>query len=151
MNPSARLIGIVLVSLFGCATQPDFAAPTLAQPATGREATGSMAELYVFNDSGWTLIPGNQDITDNGKLIASLPRQTYIRLFISPGAHVLHPEPFLWRQEVKLNAEPGAKYYIVVGYKPERSWAWPLAGPPLLMKQLSEEEARPLLSDMKPR
>jgi hypothetical protein len=108
-----------------------------------------MAELYVFNDSGWTLIPSNQEVTDNGKPLASLPRQTYSRLFITPGRHVLRPEPFLWKQEVMLNAESGARYYVVIGYRPERSWAWPLAGPPLLMKQLSEEEARPLMTEMK--
>jgi hypothetical protein len=109
-----------------------------------------MAELYVFNDSGWTLIPSNQEVTDNGKPLASLPRQTYVRLVITPGRHVLRPEPFLWKQEVMLNAESGARYYVVIGYKPERSWAWPLAGPPLLMKRLSEDEARSLMTEMKP-
>jgi hypothetical protein len=109
-----------------------------------------MAELYIFNDSGWTLMPGKQKVTDQGKLIASLPRQTYTRVLVAPGIHVLHPKPVVGRHEVTLNAEAGARYYVVIGYRPERSWVAPFAGSPVIMKQLSEEEARPLLETMKP-
>ncbi len=137
--------------VYGCASQQNVGATSPAQPAVSLQIPQGMAALYLFNDSGWTLIPGNQDITDNGKPIASLPRQTYTRFFITPGPHVLRPDPFLWKQEVSLHAEPGASYYIVIGYRPERSWALPLAGSPLLMKQLSEEEAQPLMREMKPR
>lgn len=119
-----------------------------------KDETHSQTEerFYCFGevDSGVLTVRFTYRASVNGKPIASLPRQTYVRLFITPGSHVLRPEPFLWNQEVALNAESGAKYYVVVGYKPERSWARPLAGPPLIMKQLSEEEARPLTREMKP-
>lgn len=135
--------------MFGCASPQNVGTTSLVQPATPFQIPEGMSALYLFNDSGWTLIPGNQDVTDNGKPIASLPRQTYTSIIITPGPHLLRPDPFLWKQEVSLHAEPGANYYIVIGYKPERSWALPLAGAPLLMKRLSEEEAKQLMKEMK--
>jgi hypothetical protein len=122
---------------------------TAAQPAPPDDA--GKAELVVINDSGPTLIPSDQKVTDNGKPLASLPRQTYARLRIAPGPHQLRPEPFLWKQEVSLDAKGGEAYYVVVAYKPERSWAAPFAGAPLLLKQLSAAEAEALLATMKPR
>jgi len=143
------VLALVALYMSGCASQSSPVAPSLPRPETSLQIPEGEAELYVFNDSGRTLIPSNQVVTDNGKQIASLPRQTYVRIFIAPGSHVLRPEPFLWKQEVKLNVQPGDTRYIVIGYKPERSWASPLAGPPLLMKQLTDEESRPLLREMK--
>jgi hypothetical protein len=120
--------------------------PAPSAPAPELEA----AELFIFNDSGPTLIPGNQTVTDNGRTLASLPRHTYVRLALKPGPHVLRPEPPLWKQEVALNALAGNRYFVVVAYRPERSWATPLAGAPLLLREISPEEAEPLLREMKP-
>lgn len=134
----------VLVS--GCANQPGTAETAAGQPA-GSVPKG-MAELYLFNDGGSALASGNQEVTDNGKAIASLPRQAYTRLVIVPGTHVLRLAPLLWQQAVTLNAEAGARYYVVIGSKPGRSWASPMGGSPPL-RQLTEEQARPLMTEMK--
>ncbi len=112
----------------------------------GAAGTG---EITIFNDSGKTLIPSNQKVTDNGKAFASLARQTYVKVAVPAGAHLLRPDPFLWKQEVRLTVEPGSTHYVVVAYKPERSWALPAAGAPLMLKEISEAEAAPLLREMK--
>ena len=141
MNLRSALACVMLLA--GCATQPPAPAPT---PPPAADA----AELYIFNDSGWTLMPGNQTVTDNGQAIASLPRHTYARVSIARGPHVLRPEPFLWKQEVILNAEPARSYYVVVAYNPERSLGLGLgvAGAPLVLAQLTAEQAAPLLKEM---
>jgi len=103
-----------------------------------------LARLYVFNISGRTLIPSNQDIIDNGKPLASLPRLTYTIAPIPPGMHDLR----LHGRNLVLNAEGGKRYFVVAGYRPERSWAFPLAGDPVVIKQITEDEARPLLQEL---
>lgn len=117
--------------------------------AAAQERSAAAGELYLFNDSGRTLIPSNQVVTDNGRVLASLARQTYVRLPLAPGEHLLRPDPYLWKQEVRLQVTPGSTHYVVVAYKPERSWALPLAGPPLLLHQLNQHQAEPLLREMK--
>jgi hypothetical protein len=121
-----------------------------AEPPTPvPSAPPESGEVFIFNDSGPTLIPGNQNVTGNGKRVASLPRQTYVKLIVPPGPLLLRTDPFLWKQEVHLNVEPGKQYYVVVAYKPERSWVVPIAGSPLLLRQISDAEAMPLLGEMK--
>jgi hypothetical protein len=136
-------VSLAIVALFGRADGG------VSQSAGAASTPATTSVLYVLNDSGRTLFPSNQVVTDNDKEIVSLARQTYARLTIAPGQHVLRPEPYLWKQEVRLSVEPGATYFVVVAYKPERSWALPLAGPPLLLHELTEQEASPLLKDMK--
>lgn len=119
---------------------------SLALPAGGQDAlTGT---LFLLNDSGRTFIAGNQAVTDNGKPLASLPRASYVELELAPGRHVLRTDPFLWKQEVVLDVTAGQRYYVVVAYRPERSWAQPFAGTPLLLKPLPEADARALMRDM---
>src|SRR5512137_2238117 len=147
MNASRRLF--MLLTLVWAFAPPGFAqeqaapVPGVAQPQAGT------AELVIFNDSGKTLIPGNQKVTDNGKPLASLARQTYVKVVVAAGAHLLRPDPYLWKQEARLTIEPGTTRYIVVAYKPERSWALPAAGASLMLKEISESEAAPLLREMK--
>jgi len=81
--------------LSGCANQQNVGSISQTQETTPFQIQEAMAVLYLFNDSGWTLLSGNQDVTDNGKTIASLHRQTYTRIIITPGPHLLRPDPFL--------------------------------------------------------
>jgi hypothetical protein len=111
-------------------------------------AATAKADVYLFNDSGRTLIPSDQVVTDNGKKVASLPRQTYVKLELASGVHLLKPKPALWKQQVSLDVVAGRDYYVVVAYKPERSWAVPFAGAPLVLREITEEEAAPLLREM---
>ena len=116
-------------------------------PETASEVEAGL--LFVFNDSGPTLIPSNQVVTDNGTKLASLPRRTYAKVRLAPGAHLLKTDPPLWKQQVLLNVVAGKRYFVVVAYKPERSWATPLAGVPLVLHEITEEQAAPLLAEMK--
>ena len=121
------------------------AAPA-APPASAPEEAG---EVFLFNDSGPTLIAGNQNVTANGKRVASLPRKTWARLVFPPGPVLLRTDPFLWKQEVALTVRAGSKHYVVVAYRPERSWAAPFGGAPLLLREIGEAEATPLFGEMK--
>lgn len=123
---------------------PDAAA---SAPDTAPEVAAGL--LYVFNDSGPTLIPNNQVVADNGSKLASLPRRTYAKVRLTPGPHLLKPDPPLWKQQVLLNVVAGNRYFVVVAYKPERSWAGPLAGAPLVLHEITEEQAAPLMAEMK--
>lgn len=129
----------------GVAQQPT---PATAAAHAGEPQSTDSAVLYLFNDSGRTLVPGNQVVTDNGVRLASLPRLTYVRLQIAPGLHLLKPDPPLWKQEVRLDAVAGGRYFVVVAYRPERSWSAPLAGAPLILREITQEQAAPLLKEM---
>jgi len=142
MGRAIRHIGgyiFFAVVFAGCATVPS-GPPLLRDTAEGN------AELYIFNVSGWTLIPSNQDVTANEQLVASLPRGSYKRVYVRPGTHELR----LHGRRLKLEAVEGQTYYVTVGYRPELSWLFPLAGDPVVIKQISEEEARRLIGEMKP-
>jgi hypothetical protein len=81
------------------------------------------AELYFFNTSGWTLIPGNQDLYVDGKLLASLPRLTYTVFRVRPGMYDLRLHNMQWPgRMLALKAEAGKTYFVEVGYRPE---LWP--------------------------
>lgn len=137
---------LALAALPAGRAQPMAAQDAAAKPTDAPQAV--VAYLYVFNDSGRTLIPGNQVVTDNGARLVSLPRQTYARLQIAPGRHLLKPDPPLWKQQILLDAVAGQRYYVVIAYRPERSWAMPLAGAPLILREITEEQAAPLLKEM---
>lgn len=124
---------------------------SVSAPASETDAPAAVAHLFVFNDSGRTLIPSDQVVTDNGKKLVSLPRQTYVRLELPPGPHLLKPDPYLYKQQVLLNVVAGRRYFVVVAYKPERSWAAPLAGAPLVLQEITEDQAAPLLREMRPK
>lgn len=130
----AALIG----SLASCAEEP--ANP--AVPGSTSASEPGQGELYVFNDSGWTLVPSDQVLTDNGRELVRLPRQTYVRLTLPPGQHLQKPEPPLWEQEVRLAVKPGQRYIVVVAYKPQRSWLLPFARTPLVLREVGEGAGR---------
>ena len=114
---------------------------------TAVAATEPTATLYVMNDSGKTVISGKQTVNDNGRKLASLPRRTFQRFTIATGTHVLRPSSAK-KPEVRLEAEPGKTYYVVVAYRPGRSWGAPVAGSPMVLTQISEEEANELMRAM---
>jgi hypothetical protein len=154
-SPSAtrRVLGrcarlLLAMALVDVAATP--AAPAQV-PAADTGAPAAAGKLCIFNASGRTLVAGNQVVRDNGKVLASLPRHTYRCVDLPPGDHVLRPDPYLWKQEVKLLVASGSTYYVVIAYRPDRSWALPLAGPPLVLRQITQQEAEPLLDGMKPR
>ncbi|EEG08727.1 hypothetical protein [Pseudogulbenkiania ferrooxidans] len=58
-----------------------------AETPPAPEEVAESATLVVMNISGPTLVSSNQDISDNGSEIASLPRLTYKTLPIGAGHH----------------------------------------------------------------
>ncbi len=111
----------------------------------------AQAELVVMNLSGPTLFASNQDLTDNGTPLASLPRLTYQRLPLAPGAHEFRFKGFPKGSRVAtLQAEPGRIYYLVAAYRPERSMAFLIFGDSMVIKVVPEEEGLPLLNPLKP-
>ena len=122
-------------------------APFDPQPA----APPPQAELVVMNLSGPTLFASNQDLTDNCATLASLPRLTYKRLPLAPGAHEFRFKGFPKGSRLAtLQAEPGRTYYLVAAYRPERSMAFLVFGDSMVIKVVPEEEALPLLNPLKP-
>jgi hypothetical protein len=136
------VLGAVVIC--ACGAQPTTTATPAQFPPAGpyEEIPGGKAELYVFNASGWTLIQSNYTVKDSGQRIASLPRGTYKRLLIEPGAHELNAV----ERSVKFEALERYRYYFVVAYSPEKSWAFPFAGSPMFVGFVPEEKGRELLT-----
>ena len=110
----------------------------------------AQAELVVMNLSGPTLFASNQDLTDNGAPLVSLPRLTYKRLPLAPGAHEFRFKDFSKGPRVAtLQAEPGRTYYLVAAYRPERSMAFLIFGDSMVIKVVPEEEGLPMLERLK--
>ena len=111
----------------------------------------AQAELVVMNLSGPTLFASNQDLTDNGAPLASLPRLTYKRLPLAPGAHEFRFKGFPKGSRLAtLQAEPGRTYYLVAAYRPERSMAFLVFGDSMVIKVVPEEEGSTVLKTLKP-
>ena len=125
---------------------------TSAEIPPAAEEVAESATLVVMNISGPTLVSSNQEITDNGSEIASLPRRTYKTLPIGAGHHEFRFKAFPQGKRVAtLEAESGKTYYLVVGYSPGRSWAFPFGGDPMTIKIVGQDEALPLMKEMKPK
>ena len=141
------LLGALLLA--ACAPAPTVPPPVVQAAPAGAALPPGFAELTVFNISGWTLIPSNQDVTDNGHALVSLPRETYKRLFIGSGGHELS----LHSRVLKIDAKEGERYRVAAGYHPERSLLvpilLPILGDPVVIQLISEAEARDLAKTMK--
>ena len=137
----------VLISL-GCA---DPAPQVSKQVIAGH--SGEDAELVVLNASGPTLIASNLDVVNNGALIVSLARLTYQTVRVAPGVHEFRFKewPTGARFARRREAEPRKTYYLVVADNPARSMALPFAGDSMAIRIVTEEQAKPLMKEMKPK
>ena len=134
--PTLRAALAFLLALASLGAQAPVAPPPSPAPA----------QLVILNLSGPTLIPGRQVVTDNGTVVASLPRLTYKRLPLAPGPHEFRFKDFPRGPRVAtLEAEPGRTYYLAVAYRPERSMAFLVLGDSMVIKLLTEAEALPQL------
>ena len=135
-----RTVRTFLAALLALASLGAQAPPPPASPG------GPSAQLVVLNLSGPTLIPGKQVVTDNGTVVASLPRLTFKRLPLAPGPHEFRFKDFPRGPRVAtLQAEPGQTYYLAVAYRPDRSMAFLILGDSMVIKLLAEAEALPQL------
>ena len=140
---------LVILAVSGCASISQTMDQSPGQQTLALSDSES-AELVVLNISGPTLIPSNQNITDNGLAFISLPRQTYRSIRIRPGNHEYRFDHTpSGKRFASLQAEVGRKYYLAVGYSPAKSWARGLAGDPMTIELVSEEDAQKLITDMK--
>lgn len=149
MNSRLHFAALCVAALLvtGCAGAPETRTATPAQTS----ASAGEATLYVLNISGPTLFASNQEITDNGVKIASLPRGTYTSLNIAAGMHEFRFAAFPKGNRVaKLDAAKGKTYYLAAGYSPSRSWAFPFAGDPVTITLIKEDDAIDLMKEMKP-
>ena len=138
----------VVLLLAGCATPSSTTVVIHAAPSA---RTHELAQLYIINVSGPTLFESNQNITDNGEMIASLPRGMYKRLYITEGKHEFRFAAFPGGNRVAmLEAVRGNTYYLAAGYSPSRSWTFPFAGDPMTIKLITESDAVDLLKEMRP-
>ena len=144
-----RVIALCVVLLLAsCATPSSTTTVTHAAPSVSAH---ELAQLYIINVSGPTLFESNQKITDNGEVIASLPRGMYKRMNITEGKHEFRFAAFPDGNRVaKLEAVRGNTYYLAAGYSPSRSWAFPFAGDPMTIKLITEGDAVDLLKEMRP-
>jgi hypothetical protein len=110
---------------------------------------GPSAQIYVFNISGPTLFSQDQVVLDNGHGFVSIPRGKYQVAKMATGFHEFS---LTYRKKpvVQLNASEGQTFYMVVGYNPAKSWAFPLGGDPVVLKQITQEEAKPLIEQFQP-
>lgn len=147
-----RTILNIVAAFFAALLLAGCAAPTSTTVVTHTAPlVHALAQLYVINVSGTTLFKSKQNITDNGVIIASLPRGTYKRLNITEGKHEFRFAAFPSGNRVAvLDAIRGNTYYLVAGYSPSRSWVFPFAGDPMMIKLITEGDAVDLLKEMRP-
>jgi hypothetical protein len=137
---------VAVLIMLGCAESP----PQPERQIVER-APGASAKLVVANVSGPTLIASNLDVVDNGDPLVSLPRQTYRAIWIAPGAHEFRFAQWpTGARFARLEAELGVTYYLVVGYSPARSMAFPFAGDSMAIRIVTGEQGRQLMKEMRP-
>jgi len=137
-------------TLAGCAAEPAAAggAPMAKTRPTIEPDPGS-AVVYLFNDSGWTLIPNDYAVYDGDTKIASLPRKHFTVRKLPPGRRTVRimPEPWGPTHQVAFDAKAASKYYVVFGYKPEKSFLVPLLGDPTAIVLVPEEKLTPVIGE----
>jgi hypothetical protein len=135
-----RLALVVLVALAACAT------PRGTSPVRTDDAPAPRADLYVFNVSRGSLIPLRRHVTIDGYPLVSLWRETRRKLVITPGPHEL----VLDTQRLAIDTANGGTYFVVIGYRPRRTWLMPLGAHPIFIRRITEAEALRLFTEMKP-
>jgi hypothetical protein len=145
------LIICIIISMFGCSGQSttDTMKEIAPAPAAEKMAMGDGAALYILNLSGWTLIPQQQVVLDNGQELVSLPRNTFARIIIPAGSHEIG-FPYRKQPTLNLDAVKGEAYYLKVAHEARTSWAYSIEGDPIELKQLTEGEAKILLEKLEP-
>lgn len=120
------------------------AAPTAAQAVALDSVPEGRALLYLFNGSGRSLLGGKYGVKCDGKKIAELPRTTYSVVALDPGKHKLQTSS--GGGKLDLTAEAGKRYFVLLAYWPDRSWATTPEDRPLFFEQVEEDRARTFIS-----
>jgi hypothetical protein len=104
--------------LAGCATHPPSPAPDADAQARLFRPVADKAVVYILRDSGDLLIRDVRVAVD-GKTVGETQPNTYMRLEIDPGKHVIvsYTDP---PAILELNTLPGGMYYVWQDITPER-------------------------------
>jgi hypothetical protein len=117
------------------ADQEEVAGPALDPVPDGR------ALVYLFNGSGKTLIGNAYDFELDDRRIAKLARMKYTALSIEPGPHRLEAAV----RKLDFTANAGQRHFVFLAYRPGKSWAFPLGGDPVVLREISEQDALDIL------
>jgi hypothetical protein len=101
------------------------------------------ALLYLFNGSGRSLLGGKLGVKCDGKKLAELPRTTFSVVTLNPGPHMLQTTS--GGGKLDLTAESGQRYFVLVAYWPEKSWATTPEDQPLYFAPIEEARAQQLI------
>lgn len=115
--------------------QEAVAAPALDPVPEGR------ALVYLFNGSGKTLFGDAYAFELDGEHIAKLARMKYTALPVEPGPHQLEAAV----RKLNFTANVGQRHFVFLAYRPEKSWAFPLGGDPVVLREISEQDAVDIL------
>jgi hypothetical protein len=140
------LLGMGLASLiFGgfSQAQSSGAEPRAITPVTLTPIPEGKALVYVLNGSGRTLFGGSQTFKIDDRDAVKLGRREYSELAIAPGTHTFKAAS----EKLALDLEAGKYYFVMYAYRPEKSWAAPLAGSPVFFGTVTEDRARELFSE----
>jgi hypothetical protein len=140
---------VAIVTACLCCSLITANAQQAATPENASTAQAKNVTLHVFNISGWTLVPSNQEIAEVDAVIVSPPRGTYTTLTIIPGEHEFYVYPFKGRK-ILLTAKPNKEYYLAVGYNPSKSYSFPLGSDPVLIKLITQEDGYNLQKELEP-
>ena len=119
---------IIAALLIACApSQPSTIAGSVAGAV--KQPKADTALIYLCNDSGPTLIPQDQSVSDETGVVASLPRLTCTVRQMQAGDHTLELTGSGRKLPIKITA--AKTYYVRLGYSPVKSYFVGLAGDPL--------------------
>jgi hypothetical protein len=139
---TASLATLMLAGLACSSGPPAEPAPAAVPDVRLDSVPSGQSLLYVFNASGATLIKNNYEVKADGRRIADLPRSTYSVVAMTPGRHKLEGAG----RKLDLTLVEGQRSFLVVAYQPDKSWAFPLAGSPIMFETVSEGRAKVMIS-----
>jgi len=141
------LILCMVILLLGCVAQRTVTKEeSVSTPAADEIEPGDVVRLFIFNTSGRTFMPAEQQVQDNGKDLVSLSRNTYTKIMIAPGEHILG-FPERQKPNLALNAVKGETYFVMFAYTPLSSWEFHFTDP-VMIKQISKAEAIALIREL---
>lgn len=130
-----------------------------SEPATLAQEQGKVYFLNVseFEPLGLAqavvqeVTGGVLQISEVGNIIANVPKGSFTSVHISAGKHELWVEPPMPGRSVLINVEAGGSSYILLRYSSAKAWAWPFAGDPIEIREISEGEAQERMTKLNPR
>ncbi len=133
-----RHFGIVFtLALAGCVSAPK-ASPESQAAATKFVAPADKAQVYIIRPSSFGLAV-LYHVSIDGRIIGSLPAETYLVQQLPPGSHVVSFFNNTSQESTTVEVEAGKNYFLRVGMNPVST------SNRARMKLVPEEEGRQLV------